>query len=237
MSSAEPPIETTTADLALVRLLRLASPMLPVGAFSYSQGFETAAELGWVTNEASAAQWIDDVLSFNFARFEAPIWSRLYRAWYAEDHAAAERWNAVFLAGRESAELRAETMQMGYSLRTLFVTGEEFNSSELRSLGAIEGPAFPTVFTFACARWRIREDRGLLGYCWAWLENQAGAAMKIVPLGQSAGQRILVTLGAKLPELVETALGIEDDQLSNCAPGFAIASARHEAQYSRLFRS
>ena len=224
-------------DLALARLLRLASPILPVGAFSYAQGLESAAELGWVRDETSARCWIGDVLKHSVARFEAPIWSRLYRAWQAGDGKAVANWNEVLLAGKESAEFRAETIQMGYSLRALFLAGEEFDDLQLGSLCAVEDPAFPTVFSFACAGWGIPERQALLGYLWTWLENQVTAAMKIVPLGQMAGQRTLTTLSAGLPMLVDAALDMEDDQFSNCAPAMAIASARHETQYSRLFRS
>ena len=224
-------------DLALARLLRLASPMLPVGAFSYSQGLESAAELGWVHDETSARRWIGDVLAHSVASFDAPVWSRLYRAWEGGDGKAVGDWNEVFLAGRESAEFRAETIQMGYSLRALFVGSEEFDDSQLTLLRAVEDPAFPTVFSFACAGWRIPERQGVLAYLWAWLENQISAAMKIVPLGQMAGQRMLATLGAALPELVDAALKMGDDQLSNCAPALALASSWHETQYSRLFRS
>ena len=223
--------------VALARLLRLASPMLPVGAFSYSQGLESAAELGWVRDETSARCWIGDVLAHCVASFEAPVWSRLYLAWVAGDGKAVADWNEVFLAGRESAEFRAETIQMGYSLRALFAGSDEFDDLRLELLRAVEDPAFPTVFSFACAGWHIPAGQGLLGYLWAWLENQVSAAMKIVPLGQMAGQRMLATLGAALPGLVDAALKMEDDQLSNCAPALAIASSRHETQYSRLFRS
>jgi urease accessory protein len=224
-------------DMALARLLRLASPLLPVGAFSYSQGLESAAELGWVGDETSARCWIGDVLTHSVASFEAPVWSRLYSAWDAADGKAVAVWNDVFLAGRESAEFRAETIQMGYSLRTLFAGGEEFDALYLALLRAVEDPAFPTVFSFACAGWHIPEWQGMLGYLWAWLENQVSAVMKIVPLGQTAGQRMLSTLGAALPTLVDAALKLEDDELSNCAPALAVASFRHETQYSRLFRS
>jgi len=224
-------------DMAFARLLRLASPLLPVGAFSYSQGLESAAELDWVHDEASARDWIGDVLRHSVASFEAPVFSRLYGAWEAADGIAAGQWNEVFVAGRESAEFRAETIQMGYSLRTLFAGGEEFDASYLALLRTVEDPAFPTVFSFACAGWAIPERQGMLGYLWAWLETQVGAAMKIVPLGQMAGQRMLSTLGATLPTLVDAALKLEDNELSNCAPGLAIASFRHETQYSRLFRS
>ena len=224
-------------DLALARLLRLASPILPVGAFSYSQGLESAAELGWVRDEVSARRWIDDVLAHSVASFEAPIWTRLYRAWEAGDGKAVAGWNEIFLAGRESAEFRAETIQMGYSMRALFLAGQEFDDLQLELLRAIEDPAFPAVFSFACSGWRIPERQALLGYMWTWLENQVSAAMKIVPLGQMAGQRMLAVLGAGLPGLVDAALEMEDDEVSNFAPALAIASARHETQYTRLFRS
>jgi urease accessory protein len=224
-------------DLALVRLLRLASPILPVGAFSYSQGLETAVDLGWVRDEASARDWIGDVLAYSVASFEAPVWCRLYRSWEDGDADAVAAWNEVFLAGRESAEFRAETVQMGYSLRTLFLDSGEFDASQLGLLRAVQDPAFPTVFSFPCARWRIPERQALLGYLWAWLENQVSAAMKTVPLGQMSGQRLLTALGAPLPGLVDAALKMEDDELSNCAPALTIASFRHETQYSRLFRS
>jgi urease accessory protein len=223
-------------DLALARLLRLTSPILPVGAFSYSQGLEAAAE-GTVRDEASAGRWIGDVLAHSFATFEAPIWCRLSRAWEAGDATAVAHWNDVFLAGRESAEFRAETVQMGYSLRTLLIDSAEFEERRIALLRAVEDPVFPTGFTFACAAWQIPERQALLGYSWAWLENQVSAAMKIVPLGQMSGQRLLAALSARLPGLADATAKMEDDELSNCAPGLALASCRHETQYSRLFRS
>ena len=224
-------------DLALTRLLRLASPILPVGAFSYSQGLESAVELGWVRDEASTRDWVSEVMAHALARFEAPLWCRLYRAWTRSDADAANAWNGVFLAGRESAEFRAETVQMGYSLRVLFADCAEFDEARLRLLRAVEDPAFPTVFSFGCAAWCISERQGLLAYLWAWLENQVSAAMKTVPLGQTAGQRLLSGIGGKLAGVIDAAQETEDDELSNCAPALAIASFRHETQYTRLFRS
>lgn len=229
--------ESHAADLALARLLRLASPMLPVGAFSYSQGLESAVEEGSVLNEESARSWIGDVLTFTVGSFEAPVYCRLYRAWEAADAASVGVWNEVFLAARESAEFRAETVQMGYSLRTLLAGSGEFDEAQLAPLSAVHDPAFPTAFTFACSAWRIPLRQALLGYLWAWLENQVSAAMKTIPLGQTSGQRLLASLSAVLPALVDAALVMEDDELNNCAPGLAIASYRHETQYSRLFRS
>lgn len=226
-----------TSDLALARLLRLASPILPVGAFSYSQGLEAAVERGEVRDERTACEWIGDVLELSMGGFEAPIWQRLYGAWALADIEAVAHWNAVFLAARETAELRAETRQMGHSMRMLLVDCGEFARERLAGLHAVEEPAFPTAFTFACAAWEIPARQALLAYAWAWLENQVTAAMKTIPLGQTAGQRLLGALSGRLPDLVHKALATKDEDLSNCAPGLAIASCRHETQYSRLFRS
>jgi len=210
--------------------------MLPVGAFSYSQGLEAAAELGWLSDEGSAQHWIGAALAHSVASFEAPIWCRLYRAWAARDTQRAAHWNEVFVAGRESAEFRAETLQMGYSLRALLLEEPDFDA-QIGALRGLENPGFPAAFSFACAAWLIPEREGLLGYLWSWLENQVAAAMKTIPLGQTAGQRLLAALAATLPGVVDTAVTMGDDELSNCAPSLAIASSRHETQYSRLFRS
>jgi urease accessory protein len=214
----------------LVRLLQLASPALPVGAFSYSQGLEAAAEAGVVRDAASAESWIGDVFEWSVARMEAPVLLRLYAAWRAGDEAAARRWNALFLAGRETAELRAESVQMGYSLARL-----------LPELGvpaiAFEEIAFPAAFARAAAHWDIEPADALAAYLWAWLENQAMAAIKAVPLGQTDGQRMLLALGTRIPGAVARAAALSDDELCNFAPGLALLSSKHETQYSRLFRS
>ena len=214
----------------LARLLQLASPALPVGAYSYSQGLEAAVAACSVHDAASAQRWIGDVLATPVARFEAPVWLRLYDAWRAADFVAVAHWNATFLASRESAELRAETIQMGYSLAQLLV---ELGVHEI----ALEEIAFPTAFTRAVSEWRIEPRLGLVAYLWGWLENQVMAAVKVVPLGQTAGQRILFALGERLDAIAEDARSLADDELCNFAPGLALLSARHEAQYSRLFRS
>ena len=198
----------------LARLLQLASPTLPVGAYSYSQGLEAAVEAGIVTDAASAERWIGDVLEFSVARSDVPL---LWRMLQGED------CNEEFIASRETAELRAETLQMGHSLARL-----------LASLGvhAPEGEmAYAAVYALAARAWNIEPRAALVGYLWGWLENQVMAAVKAVPLGQTDGQRILMGLGARL-EAIDPRT-----EFSNFAPGLAVLSARHETQYSRLFRS
>ena len=225
------------ADLRLIRLLQLASPALPVGAFSYSQGLEAAVESGLFRNAASARRWIADVLAFSIGRSEAPVLLRLTESWLAADVDGVRHWNALFLATREAAELRAETVQMGYSLRLLLASLGGFDPLALARLEGIDEPAFPAVFAFAVSQWGIDARAALLAYLWSWLENQVMAALKAVPLGQTDGQRMLLALGETLPAVADAALAMEDDDIGSFAPGLAMACSRHETQYSRLFRS
>ena len=217
-----------------LRLLQLASPSLPVGAYSYSQGLEAAVEAGIVTDAQSAERWIGDVLDLSMGAMEAPIFLRLAGAWAARDFEGVRRWNSEFVASRETAELRAETVQMGYSLRNLL---RDLEVGDPEPLDAIEELAFPTAFTFAVADWRIDHHDALAAYLFAWIENQVLAALKSVPLGQTQAQRMLLALAARIPAVATTAGSLRDDELSNFAPGLAMLSARHETQYSRIFRS
>lgn len=226
-------------SLARIRLLQLSSPTLPVGAYTYSQGLEWAAEAGTVTDEASASAWIGGLMHSAVARFEAPLAAALLAAWQAGDDATVVRLNADFLASREAAELRAETVQMGYSLVRLLRDLPAFRTApgRLDRLLAIDTPAFPTAWTAAASAWQIPAREALPAYLWAWLENQVMAAIKVVPLGQSAGQRLLARLGEDIPALATTALSLPEAEWSNFTPGLALASCHHETQYSRLFRS
>jgi urease accessory protein len=221
----------TVEPSALGALLQLSSPALPVGAYSYSQGLERAIEDGVVHDADSAGRWVGDSLRLVLGRFEAPVWLRLRMAWDAQDLEAFAAWNEIFVATRETRELRAETLQMGYSLRKLLLDLGYANPLEVESL------SFPAAHAYASACWGIAPEIGLHGYLYGWLENQVTAAMKTVPLGQLTGQRLLLHLRAGVTEVVEAALQLDDDALSNQAPMLGIFSSRHEIQYSRLFRS
>jgi urease accessory protein len=222
----------TRGNVALVRLLQLASPALPVGAYSYSQGLESAIESGFVNDEASTLAWTQDVLRLSLATMEAPVFVRMCEAWRSNDLAEAQRWNDLFLASRESAELRAETAQMGFSLAQLLR-----QLGEAHPFASWQEVSFPAAFTFCAVRWEVEPRAALIGYLWSWAENQIVAAIKAVPLGQGAGQRLLSVLGPRLVDCAEGASDVPDDRLSNMAPGLALLSAQHETQYSRLFRS
>jgi urease accessory protein len=223
--------------LGLTRLLQLASPTLPVGAYSYSGGLESAIEDGVVKDARTAETWIHDVIEFSVSSFELPLLWRMLAALDEDDYTGLARWNALFRSGRETAELRAETLQLGHALVTLlkdlpFCSGDDV--AKLQSIGLL---TFPATFAFAAHHMRIERKAALIAYLWSWLENQVMAALKAVPLGQSAGQRMLASVGAELPDIAERATLLGDDELTNFAPGLAIASSRHETQYSRLFRS
>ncbi len=260
---------------ALIRLLHLASPTLPVGAYTYSQGLEWAVETGVVKDEATALAWITDCLQFGIARFEAVYLARMLEAWSTKDMTRLQELDADFIASRESAELRAETLQMGHSLVRLLMdlelsnprpqAGEGGAQSRERDMEAHAGtalndplpnpspacgggaysyylrdfsePSFPLAWSCAAAAWGIPVVDAVAGYLWAWAENQVMAAVKAVPLGQTAGQRLLRALGEQLPTLAEAAVQTSIDDTHNYLPAFAIACSRHETQYTRLFRS
>ncbi len=222
--------------LALSRLLQLASPMLPVGAYSYSGGLEAAIESGTVHDGDSARRWIEDVLDLYLARFELPILWRLHGAWRDGGDGAAE-WNAMFRAGRDTSEGRAETLQMGSSLVLLLRDLGEFPADRLARLRAMAPVTFPLAYAFATAFWDIPAEAALHGYAWSWLENQVGVAMKAVPIGQVAGQRILTAVAVEISVIVTRVADYPDDAISNFAPGLTLAACRHESQYSRRFRS
>lgn len=224
-------------SLPLVRLLQLASPALPVGAYSYSQGLEAACEAEIVRDKDSARQWISDVMQFTIATMEAPIVARVYRAWQTADLKSAVYWNQYFLASRETAELRAETEQMGYSLAKLLVDGEFCDQARVAMLANMQPKGFPAAFSFVAESFSIPLEQALTAYLWSWLENQVIGAVKLIPLGQVAGQALLFDLGQDIACLVEQALDLGDDELRNLTPGLAILSGQHETQYSRLFRS
>jgi urease accessory protein len=219
----------------LIRLLHLASPMLPVGAYAYSQGLEAAIESGEVRDHATSSVWIADFMALCLGRFELPLLARMHEAWRAGDDCAD--WNDMFLAGRDTAEARAETLQMGFSLVKLLsdldICGEA-DRARLRRVGEV---SFPMAFAVAAAESGIGAEAALQAFTWSWLENQVAVAMKTIPIGQVAGQKLLLQLGAAIPDVVAAAMSLDEANLGNVAPGLALAGCRHETQYSRLFRS
>ena len=222
----------TSPPIILAQLLRLASPALPVGGYSYSQGMEWAVEAGWVKTELDAASWIGDLLSGPIGQFDAPLLTQLYAALHTGDDATACALDQRYLASRESRELREETLQMGYSMTGLLLALPEWQGQAVLNL-----QTWPARFVEACVRFDQTSEATLTAYLFAWLENQVAAAIKLIPLGQSAGQRLLSELIPKLADVVAAAPQREFCDWVSSSPALAIASSQHETQYTRLFRS
>jgi urease accessory protein len=227
-------LTSVIADTSLLRLLQLASPAFPIGAYAYSQGLEWAVESGAVRDETEATQWIGSQLHANLARLDVPVLVRLYEAWQTNDTDTVEAWSAFLYASRESRELRAESRQTGCSAAQVLVS---LGLAEAAGWASKPHTSVATMFALAAARWCIPVESMALAYLWAWAENQTTCAIKLVPLGQTAGQRILSAAIEVIPRAAAAGLAVADDDIGYIAPALAIACARHETQYSRLFRS
>jgi urease accessory protein len=216
---------------SLMRLMWLASPALPIGGFSYSEGLEAAVDRAGVTNETAAGDWLIDQLHLNLARADLPVLARAIAAWRANDLAMVESLDDWVLCTRESAEFTLQTEQMGRSLRDWATAQAGLGEVKYRC------KTYPIAFALAASSIEASVHDCLVVFAFGWAENMVAAAVKSVPLGQSAGQRILARLVAEVPGVVVTALTMQDQQRQAFTPMLAILSAQHETQYSRLFRS
>lgn len=217
---------------ALLHLLQFASPALPIGGYSYSQGLESALEKGLVSDAASAHTWIVRCLDEVVARWEAPLLWRLMGAFAARDVAAVLELAERFLASRDSAELRAESVQMGYSLARLLA---ELGAGDTT---ALQGEVtLPLAYACAVDGLDIPHEEALLASIFAWAENQVLVCVKSVPMGQVAGQRLLLALRPEIERAARIARELPDEALSNWTPGLSMLSMRHEVQHGRLYRS
>ena len=225
----------TTAS-RLLWLMQLASPALPVGGFSYSEGMEAAVEHGLVTDEHSAQTWLIDQLHLVQSRSELPVVAQAMRAWRTHDNAALQQLNDWVMQTRETFEMRLQTEQMGRSLLIWLRNHQAADEADMQLCDSLP-PTWPLVFALALNTHAVDTREGLLTCAFGWAENMVQAAIKSVPLGQLSGQRMLAALSAEIPVAVEHALSIPDNQQQSCTPRLAILSARHETQDSRLFRS
>jgi urease accessory protein len=225
------------ATPGLLQLIRLASPSLPVGGFSYSEGIESAVDASLVRDEASAAAWLGDQLALALVRSDLPVVARALAAWRSGDGESVAAWNLWFSTTRETSELRRQSEQMGRSLALWLRQrdGEDIRVAVLQALAP--APTWPVAFALAAADSGAAAHDVLACYAAAWAENMTQAALKAVPLGQAAAQRILAALFAEIPRAVGRALDLPAREMQASAPMLAILSAKHEDQYSRLFRS
>jgi len=231
-------VTDTPSAATRLQLMWLASPALPVGGFSYSEGLEAAVEAGLVGSEAQAGDWLLAQMQLSLARADLPALAQACAAWAVHDTVRLQRINHWLHRTRETAEQRAQAEQMGRSLVDWLRNGAHGNDERIATLAALGPvPLWPTAFALATTLAGAHAEDALMCFAWGWAENMAQAAMKAVPLGQAAAQRLLTRLAAEIPATVATALALPDDERQAFAPMLAILSAQHETQYSRLFRS
>lgn len=221
---------------SLLQLIWLASPALPVGGFSYSEGLEAAVDRAGVVTEHAASDWLVDQLHLSLARSDLPVIAQAITAWRQNDADRIASLNAWILQTRETSELRAQTEQMGRSLLEWLRNHNTATPEQIATCAALR-PTYPTAYALAVAATLAGVRDGLLAFTFGWAENMTQSAIKAVPLGQSAGQRILARMAAEIPDAVDRAMSLPDDERQAFSPMLAILSAQHETQYSRLFRS
>lgn len=219
---------------ALLKLLQIASPAFPIGAYAYSQGLEWAVESGAVSNDAQAQAWILGLARHTMQCVDVPVLARIYRARSACESNAVHDWAQWFYASRESAEFRLETLQMG---RACAQAMSALGVADVDEWRTAPYASTVTLYALAAVHWQIALADIAYAYVWAWAENQTACAIKLVPLGQTAGQRMLAHIADAIPAIVSAGLALPDEDIGYFAPALAVGSALHETQYTRLFRS
>ncbi|MEP0072026.1 MAG: urease accessory UreF family protein [Marinomonas sp.] len=221
-----------TTDASILRLLQLSSVSLPVGGYAFSQGMEYAIDKGWVKRKADVLDWVSLQMQQSVARVDLPVLRLCMLAAEQQDSVRLKELNDLALACRETKELRLNDTAMGEALFRLMGSlgiKTPFERGEVMS--------FVPLFAIAAAHWKLNFDVATLGFSWSWLENQIAAATKLVPLGQTQAQELLGELQGDIHQAISLSLTIEEDRIGAGLPMIAIASAQHETQYSRLFRS
>ncbi|NDJ17558.1 urease accessory protein UreF [Myxacorys almedinensis] len=224
--------ETHAQNIRLLRLLQLASPVLPVGAYSYSEGIESLVQKGTISSADQLEQWLVQELQYGAVRLEAAMMLRSHRATVAQDLSVLETWNQWLSAARETEELRSQSLQMGRSLLRLF----QALSPDFAPVPS-DPCHFAIAFGLVAAAWHIETPWATLGYLHSWATNLVSAGIKLIPLGQTAGQQLLVNLDPTIAQATQDLLSLQDEDLSSSGWGLTLASMSHETLYSRLFRS
>ncbi len=238
---------------SLLNLLQLASPVLPVGAYGYSEGLETLVDIRVIHNQTTLHQWLEHQLCYGAIRLEAYVMVRAYESYGKGDLEGLNYWNAWVSAAKETSELRSQSWQMGNSLMRLLLdlhppsetivqtrdVTSEHNVISLNDVASALGKPcnYAIAFGIGAAHWQIDITPTVLGYLHSWASNVIGAGVKLIPLGQTVGQQLLLGLNHRLTLSTEDILTLTDEKLSSCGWGLALASMAHETQYTRLFRS
>lgn len=228
-------MNVTTTETALLHLLQLTNSALPVGAFSYSEGLETLVETGVIADAANVRHWLEQELAVGSIRLEAAAMVRGYRAIALGEHSALAYWNGWLSAVKDTEELRSQSWQMGQALRRLLQALAPEVQGQLDAVG--ESPNYALVFAIAARHWQIPLEAAALGYLHSWAMNLIGAAVKLIPLGQTTGQQLIADFYPNAIAASRDILALDDDNLYSCGWGLTLASIGHETLYTRLFRS
>lgn len=229
-------IHITTMATELLQLIWLASPALPVGGFSYSEALEAAIDHEHVHDEASCADWLADQLHLSQARGDMALMAQAIPAWQAMNTDRLKDLSQWVHTTRETHEMRLQTEQMGRSLLDWLRIQNKATETALKLCSEMR-PTYPMAMSLALSLANAPLDQALQAYAFGWAENMTQAALKAVPLGQVSGQKILARLAQEIPDAVQHAIALSDDERQAFCPMLAVMSARHETQYSRLFRS
>jgi len=219
---------------SLLKLMRLTSPSLPIGGYSYSQGLEFAISAGWVHDTSTVSDWIQGLLKNSLINLDLPVLQKLYEAWQESDTDRVRYWNNFLSANRDAFELQEEDRQLGKALARLLV---DLGLEEAKPFLNPPHGGFLTLYVLAAVRWNISLNDAAQGFLWMWSENKVLCAMKLIPLGQTDGQKILSAVIETISHVIMRGLDLPDEDIGYTTPGQGIASALHETQYTRLFRS
>ncbi|MGF1735143.1 urease accessory protein UreF [Photobacterium satsumensis] len=227
-------VERGDSSIATYRLFQLISPSLPIGGFTYSQGLEWAVEAGWVKDRAAMVLWLENILRYSVATLELPLIDRFYQAIETRDRQSIEALSNLLCSSRETKELRAEEVQRGKALNVLL---KQLDVPVDEYLGSNADPNQLVGLCVAGYLWGISPEAMKQGYLWSWAENLVMAGVKLVPLGQTDGQRALMELTEMFPEMVSISTQLDEVMIGSFTPVVSLASSLHETQYTRLFRS
>ncbi|MBZ8179970.1 urease accessory protein UreF [Oscillatoria salina] len=220
---------------ALLNLLQLASSTLPVGSYSYSEGLEALVDSEIINNQDQFYLWLENELTYGAIRIETAVMLRSYDCLSKSDLTGLNSWNGWLSAARETKELRQQSWQMGQSLLELLISLQP----SLQFLkDVIEDECnYAIAFGIAASYWQINVEATTIGYLYSWLNNTINSGVKLIPLGQTTGQKLLFKLRPLIVKITEEIFALSDEELASCSWGLALASMEHETQYSRLFRS
>jgi urease accessory protein len=224
-------------EIGLLRLLQLTRPSRPIGSFAWSQGLEAAVQAGWIGNEIQAADWLTGILAQALACLDVPVLLRLHEAVAKQQLDLAAQWNGWLLACRETHELVQEDTHIGAALLRLLVDLEAPLARRWQATHGTAPLSYAAAFALATVHADLPARSAALGYLWAWSENQVAALIKLGVLGQTGAQRLLASLHPAIGAALATGLDLKDDAMGMALPGLVLASAHHETQHSRLFRS